>query len=65
MVALFEKIYDREPIFTVVSVIGEDLLHRCFNEGFYVKIVTLPNIDAVLANNYCLQILKTGFAEQF
>jgi hypothetical protein len=29
-VALFEKIYDGEPIITVVSNIGEDV-HRCFN----------------------------------
>jgi hypothetical protein len=31
IVALFEKIYDGEPILTVVSNIGEDLQYRCFN----------------------------------
>ena len=29
--ALFEKIYDGEPIVTVVSNIGEDVQYRCFN----------------------------------
>jgi hypothetical protein len=24
-----------------------------------------PDVDAVFANNYCLQIIETGFAEQF
>jgi hypothetical protein len=31
IVALFEKINDSEPIFTVVSNIGEDVQYRCFN----------------------------------
>jgi hypothetical protein len=30
-VALFEKIYNAEPILTVVSNIGEDVQYRCFN----------------------------------
>ncbi len=30
IVALFEKIYDGEPILTVFSNIGEDLQYRCF-----------------------------------
>jgi hypothetical protein len=30
-VALFEKIYDGEPILTVVSNIGEDVQYRYFN----------------------------------
>ncbi len=30
-VALFEKIYDREPIITVISTIGEDVQHHCFD----------------------------------
>ncbi len=29
--ALFEKIYDGEPILSIFSVIGEDLQHRCFS----------------------------------
>ncbi len=29
--ASFEKIYDREPILTVSSNIGEDVQYRCFN----------------------------------
>jgi hypothetical protein len=31
IVALFEKIYDGEPILTVVSNIGENVQYRCFN----------------------------------
>ncbi len=55
-VALFEKIYDGEPILTVVSNIGEDVQHSCFNKVYDVKSVS---------NNHCLQIIETGFAEQF
>jgi hypothetical protein len=31
LLALFGKIYCREPIFTVFSNIGEDLQYRCLN----------------------------------
>jgi hypothetical protein len=31
IVALFEKIYDGEPILTDFSNIGEDKQYRCFN----------------------------------
>jgi hypothetical protein len=31
LIALFEKIYDGEPIFTVISNIEEDVKYRCFN----------------------------------
>jgi hypothetical protein len=31
IVALFEKIYDDEPILTVFSNIAEDVQYRCFN----------------------------------
>ncbi len=31
IVALFKKIYDREPILTVISNIGVDVQYRCFN----------------------------------
>jgi hypothetical protein len=31
LLALFEKIYYREPIFTDFSNIGEDIQYRCFN----------------------------------
>jgi hypothetical protein len=31
IVALFEKIYDGEPILTVFSNIREDVQYRCFN----------------------------------
>jgi hypothetical protein len=27
--------------------------------------MTQPDIDAVFANNYCIQIIETGFSEQF
>ncbi len=41
IVALFEKIYDSDPIFTVVSYIREDVQYRCFNEVYDVKSVSL------------------------
>jgi hypothetical protein len=31
LLALFEKIYYGEPIFTVISNNGEDVQYRCFN----------------------------------
>jgi hypothetical protein len=31
IIALFEKIYEGEPIFTVISNIGDDVQYRCFN----------------------------------
>jgi hypothetical protein len=31
IIALFEKIYDREPILTVISNIGEEVQYHCFN----------------------------------
>jgi hypothetical protein len=48
MVALFEKIYDGEPILTVFSV----LHHRCFNSMYYVRTTSQSNANAVFANNY-------------
>jgi hypothetical protein len=59
IVAIFEKIYDGEPIF---SNIGEGLQHQCF---YNVRSVPQPDINAALGNNYCLQIIETWFAEQF
>ncbi len=61
IVVLFENIYDGEPILTVFSNIGEDVQYRCFN----VKSVSQPDTMPILENNYCLQIIETGFAEQF
>jgi hypothetical protein len=31
IIALFEKIYDGEPILTVISNIGEEVQYHCFN----------------------------------
>jgi hypothetical protein len=31
IVSLFEKIYDSEPILTIVSKIGEEVQYHCFN----------------------------------
>jgi hypothetical protein len=61
IVVLFENIYDGEQILTVFSNIGEDVQYRCFN----VKSVSQPDTMPILENNYCLQIIETGFAEQF
>jgi hypothetical protein len=52
IVALFEKIYDAEPILTVFSNIGEDVSYRCFNEGYYVKSVSQPDTMPLFGNNY-------------
>jgi hypothetical protein len=64
-IALFEKISDGEPVLTVLSVIGEDLQHRCFSTVYYVKIVIEPDIDAVFANKYHFQIIETGLLSTF
>ncbi len=50
VLVLFEKIYDGEPIIIVV---------------YYVKSVSQPDTIALLGINYSLQIIETGFAEQF
>jgi hypothetical protein len=62
IIALFEKIYNGEPILTVVSNIG-----KMYNTviSINVKSVAQPDTVPILANNYCLQIIETGFAEQF
>ncbi len=65
IVALFEKIYDGEPILTVVSNNREDVQYRCFNLVYDVKSVSQPYTIVLLGNNYSLQIIETGFAEQF
>ncbi len=64
-VALLEMIYDGELIFTDFSSVGEDVQYRCLNVLYYVSTVSQPDIDAVLVNNYCLQIIETGFAAPF
>jgi hypothetical protein len=66
IVTLFEKIYDTEQILTVVSNIREDEQYRCFNQVYYVKSVPQPcTMPPILENNYCLQIIETGFEKQF
>ncbi len=37
IIALFEKIYNGEPILTIVSNIKEDVQYRCLNEVYDVK----------------------------
>ncbi len=64
-IALFEKIYDGEPILTVISNIGEDVQYRCFNQVYYVRSVSQPDTMPLLGYNNCSQITETGFAEQF
>jgi hypothetical protein len=65
IVALFEKIYDDEQILAVVSNIREDEQYRCFNLVYDVKSVPQPGTMPILENNYCLQIIETGFEKQF
>jgi hypothetical protein len=62
-VTVFEKIYDGEPILTVVSNIGEDVQNLCFNLLYDVKSVLQPDTMPILENNYCLQMIEKGFAE--
>ncbi len=63
IVELFEKIYDSDPIFTVISNIGKDLQYRCFNAVYDMKSVSLPDTMPILENNYRLEIIEKGFAE--
>ncbi len=63
IVALFEKIYDSEPILTAVSNIGEDVQYRCFNSVYDVNSVSLPVTVPILENNDRFQIIETRFAE--
>ena len=65
MGALFEKIYYGETIPTVVSNIGEDVQYHWFNYVYDVKSVSQPDTLPILENNYCLQIIGTGFPVQF
>ncbi len=65
MLALFEKIYYGEPIFTDFSDIGEDVQYRCFNQVYDVKSMSQPDTITLLGNNYRMQIIETGFTEQF
>jgi hypothetical protein len=65
LLALFESIYYGEPIFTDFSKIGEDAQYCCFNEVYDVKSVSQSDSTALLGNNSSLQIIETGFAEQF
>ncbi len=64
-VASFEKIYDGEPILTVVSNIGEDVQYHSFNKVHDVKSVSQPDTLPIVENNYCLHIIETGFAGPF
>jgi hypothetical protein len=51
IVTLFEKIYNGEPIFTLLL--------------YDVKSVSQPDTMPILGYYYCLQIIETGFAEKF
>jgi hypothetical protein len=62
---LFEKIYDVEPILAVISNIGEHVQYRCCKLVYDVKSLSQPDTKPILGYNYCLQIIETGFAEQF
>ncbi len=52
IIALFEKIYDRDPILTVISNNGEEVQYRCFNEVYDLKKVMQPDTIPLLGNNY-------------
>jgi hypothetical protein len=57
---LFEKIYYGEPILLTSQNGG-----GCTIPLYDVKSVLQPDTIALLENNYSLQIIETGFAEQF
>ncbi len=50
IVALFEKIYDVEPILTVFSNIREDVQYRRFKQVYDVKSVSQPDTVPILEN---------------
>jgi hypothetical protein len=52
IIVLFEKIYDGQPILTVVSIIGEDVQYRHFNQVYDVKSGSQPNTMPIFGNNY-------------
>jgi hypothetical protein len=63
IVTFFEKIYDGKPILTVFSNIGDNVQYRCFKQVYNVKSASQPDTMPILENNYCLQMIETGFAE--
>ena len=48
LLALFEKIYYGDLIFTVISNNGEDVQYRCYNIVYDVKSVSQPDTIALL-----------------
>jgi hypothetical protein len=63
--ALIEKIYVVIQFLPSSLVSGEDLQHCCYTKMYYVRTVSLPDVDAEFGNDYCIQITETGFAEKF
>ncbi len=57
IVALFEKIYDGEPILTVFSNIVQ---HHCFSD---VTSVSQPDTMPLFRNNNWFQMTETGFGD--
>jgi hypothetical protein len=45
---------------SLFSVLCDDL-HRCYSKVYYVRTVSLPDIDAAFENDYCIQITEIGF----
>jgi hypothetical protein len=52
IIVLFEKIYEGEPSFIVISNIGEDVQYRCFNSVYDLKILSQPDTMPLFENNY-------------
>ncbi len=61
IVALFEKIYNGEPILKYRGGCTAPLFQKMYD----VKSVSQPDTMPILENNYCMQIIETGFGEQF
>jgi hypothetical protein len=63
---LIEKIYSKIKCrFLPFTQLPGNICNNAVTEKSTVKTVTQPFLDAEFANNYYIQIIETGFAEQF
>jgi hypothetical protein len=67
IVALIERFMMKSRFLPSFQISGRMYIvqYRCFNKLYDVKRVSQPVTIALLGNNYSLQMIETGFAEQF
>jgi hypothetical protein len=67
IVALFEMIYYEFRFLPSSQMSGRMYIvqYRYFNKVYDVKSVSQPDTMPILGYTYCLQIIETGFGEQF